>query len=307
MPSSHLWTPSLEPRTIINSWAYKHAIINECISIGKEESEYESQRDIQGAQTADDVQDDDESTGEEEEEDNEDLMEKRMKLKQLKTVENHELNQQAQEIQQLKQELYLSNKSLPALPRKKEQVTKKITQNGWNDASNNNSSTQVVDSNSLHQGGGGSVKQLDVIDDVNTSSIPSNTQSSINEESEKELDSKDIKTVAMSWHSLANPDIKEREDGLGTVEIDDSPAVEKTPRRVDKHERGELLLTVNVELEKDCSQTIYVHVNDDPADLAKDFCDLWKITNIAVVPELEKLIREEREKTVLSNRRKLRK
>ncbi|CAJ0910361.1 13273_t:CDS:2, partial [Entrophospora sp. SA101] len=91
------------------------------------------------------------------------------------------------------------------------------------------------------------------------------------------------------------------------VEIDDSPAVEKTPRRVDKHERGERLLTINVELEKDCSQTIYVHVNDDPADLAKDFCDLWKITNTAVVPELEKLIREEREKTVLSNRRKLRK
>ncbi|CAJ0906009.1 1917_t:CDS:2 [Entrophospora sp. SA101] len=89
------------------------------------------------------------------------------------------------------------------------------------------------------------------------------------------------------------------------VEIDDSPAVEKTPRRVDKHERGERLLTINVELEKDCSQTIYVHVNDDPADLAKDFCDLWKITNTAVVPELEKLIREEREKTVLSNRRKL--
>ena len=43
MPSSHLWAPSLEPRTIINSWAYKHAIINECISISKEESEYEAQ------------------------------------------------------------------------------------------------------------------------------------------------------------------------------------------------------------------------------------------------------------------------
>ncbi|CAJ0746677.1 18444_t:CDS:2, partial [Entrophospora sp. SA101] len=46
-----------------------------------------------------------------------------------------------------------------------------LAQNGWNDASNNNNSTQVVDSNSLHQGGGGSVKQLDVIDDVNTSCI----------------------------------------------------------------------------------------------------------------------------------------
>nr|CAG8446742.1 14565_t:CDS:2 [Entrophospora candida] len=208
-----------------------------------------------------------------------------------------------------------------------------LAQNGWNDASNNNSSTQVVDSNSLHQGGGGSVKQLDVIDDVNTSCIAAPVGSE--RTSEKELDSKDIKTVAMSWHSLANPDIKEREDGLGTgqlhrqgknfIPVDEktlleiqkkkvpnkkskkSPAVEKTPRRVDKHERGELLLTINVELEKDCSQTIYVHVNDDPADLAKDFCDLWKITNIAVVPELEKLIREEREKTVLSNRRKLRK
>ncbi|CAJ0768693.1 15443_t:CDS:1, partial [Entrophospora sp. SA101] len=49
--------------------------------------------------------------------------------------------------------------------------------------------------------------------------IPSNTQSSINEESEKELDSKDIKTVTMSWHSLANPDIKEREDGVGTGQL----------------------------------------------------------------------------------------
>ncbi|CAJ0834496.1 9333_t:CDS:2 [Entrophospora sp. SA101] len=43
MTSSHLWAPSLEPRTIINSWAYKHAIINECVSIGKEEDEYEAQ------------------------------------------------------------------------------------------------------------------------------------------------------------------------------------------------------------------------------------------------------------------------
>nr|CAG8446754.1 14566_t:CDS:2 [Entrophospora candida] len=82
MPSSHLWTPSLEPRTIINSWAYKHAIINECISIGKRlpipgkyriKAGEDDSRDVQGAQTADDVQDDDESTGEEEEEDNEDL------------------------------------------------------------------------------------------------------------------------------------------------------------------------------------------------------------------------------------------
>ncbi|CAJ0766727.1 5500_t:CDS:2, partial [Entrophospora sp. SA101] len=71
-------------------------------------------------------------------------------------------------------------------------------------------------------------------------------------------------------------------------------AVEKKTRRVDKHERGERLLTINVELEKDCSQTIYVHVNDDPADLARDFCDLWKITNPEVVPALEDLIKEER-------------
>ncbi|CAJ0898833.1 7232_t:CDS:2 [Entrophospora sp. SA101] len=38
-----LWAPSLEPHTIINSYAYKHAIISECIRIGKEESKYESQ------------------------------------------------------------------------------------------------------------------------------------------------------------------------------------------------------------------------------------------------------------------------
>nr|CAG8437476.1 12313_t:CDS:2 [Entrophospora candida] len=38
-----LWAPSLEPHTIINSYAYKDAIISECIRIGKEESKYESQ------------------------------------------------------------------------------------------------------------------------------------------------------------------------------------------------------------------------------------------------------------------------
>ncbi|CAJ0845227.1 2947_t:CDS:2 [Entrophospora sp. SA101] len=94
--------------------------------------------------------------------------------------------------------------------------------------------------------------------------IPSNTQSSIDEESA--LETMDLNATAM---------------------------------RVDKHERGERLLTINVELEKDCSQTIYVHVNDDPADLARDFCDLWKITNPEVVPALEDLIKEERSKILI--------
>ena len=53
------------------------------------------------------------------------------KLEQLETVKNQEISWQAQAIQQLKQELHLANKSLPALPRKKNkllQFTKKISE-----------------------------------------------------------------------------------------------------------------------------------------------------------------------------------
>ncbi|CAG8659121.1 6490_t:CDS:2 [Funneliformis caledonium] len=42
MASPHLWTPALEPRTIINPW-YRHAIINETIALDREEEEYEAQ------------------------------------------------------------------------------------------------------------------------------------------------------------------------------------------------------------------------------------------------------------------------
>ena len=41
---------------------------------------------------------------------------------------------------------------------------------------------------------------------------------------------------------------------------------------------------------------IVVHVNDDPADLANDFCDLWRVTNLVVRPALEDLIKEEKDK-----------
>ncbi|CAJ0905604.1 4782_t:CDS:2 [Entrophospora sp. SA101] len=173
--------------------------------------------------------------------------------------------------------------------------------------------------------------------------IPSNTQSSIDEESA--LETMDLNATAMSWHSLANPDIKEREDGLASkhmknksyqdnnynipfippefdsnpywnqspslpsssppptdedeVNVNDYQTLKGIPRCFDKHERGRCLLTINVVLGKGCSQTIYVHVNDDPADLARDFCDLWKITNPEVVPALEDLIKEERSKILI--------
>ncbi|CAI2186619.1 13000_t:CDS:2 [Funneliformis geosporum] len=42
MASPHLWTPALEPRTIINPW-YRHAIINETIALDREEEDYEAQ------------------------------------------------------------------------------------------------------------------------------------------------------------------------------------------------------------------------------------------------------------------------
>ena len=41
MPSPHLWAPSLEPRTVVNS--SKDATINEAVALDKEEEEYEAQ------------------------------------------------------------------------------------------------------------------------------------------------------------------------------------------------------------------------------------------------------------------------
>ncbi|CAG8437096.1 2389_t:CDS:2 [Funneliformis caledonium] len=61
-------------------------------------------------------------------------------------------------------------------------------------------------------------------------------------------------------------------------------------------DRGHLLLTINVELSEDTTQAIEVHVNDDPSDLASEFCDLWKVTNPVVEPALVCLIKEEKEK-----------
>nr|CAG8588006.1 8024_t:CDS:2 [Entrophospora candida] len=68
------------------------------------------------------------------------------------------------------------------------------------------------------------------------------------------------------------------------------------PKRVDKHDRGQILLTINVEFEDGHTQAICVHVNDEPADLAKDFCDLWGVTNPVVEPAFEGLIKEEKDK-----------
>ncbi|KAF0415731.1 ribonucleoside-diphosphate reductase large chain [Gigaspora margarita] len=64
-----------------------------------------------------------------------------------------------------------------------------------------------------------------------------------------------------------------------------------------KHDRGHHLLTINVELsESEPPQAIVVYVNDDPAVLAREFCNKWKVTNDVVEPALVQLIREEREK-----------
>ena len=52
-------------------------------------------------------------------------------IKAIRNSKDQEISQQVQEIQQLKQELHLANKSLPALPRKKNkllQFTKKISE-----------------------------------------------------------------------------------------------------------------------------------------------------------------------------------
>ncbi|RIA87902.1 hypothetical protein C1645_776225, partial [Glomus cerebriforme] len=68
------------------------------------------------------------------------------------------------------------------------------------------------------------------------------------------------------------------------------------PPRVDRYDRGQLLLTINVELSEGKTQAIEVHVNDDPLDLANDFCAMWKVTNPVVKPALECLIKEEKEK-----------
>nr|CAG8587758.1 8387_t:CDS:2 [Entrophospora candida] len=129
----------------------------------------------------------------------------------------------------------------------------------------------------------------------------------------------DIKAAAMSWNSFANPNIKDRDDGLGSGQLHrqgknfipkqdyyyDScsmldPVLEQNystnPKRVDKHDRGQILLTINVEFEDGHTQAICVHVNDEPADLAKDFCDLWGVTNPVVEPAFEGLIKEEKDK-----------
>ncbi|CAH1764037.1 9814_t:CDS:2 [Entrophospora sp. SA101] len=166
----------------------------------------------------------------------------------------------------------------------------------------------------------------------------------------------DIKAAAMSWNSFANPNIKDRDDGLGSGQLHPStlnyynyyqrspyqqrynlykqppysqdyvnwkqnvtyqgtnneqdyyydscsmldPVLEQNyptnPKRVDKHDRGQILLTINVEFEDGHTQAICVHVNDEPADLAKDFCDLWGVTNPVVEPAFEGLIKEEKDK-----------
>ncbi|CAJ0637967.1 3940_t:CDS:2 [Entrophospora sp. SA101] len=76
-----------------------------------------------------------------------------------------------------------------------------------------------------------------------------------------------------------------------------NPALEQNystiPKCVDNHDHGQLLLTINAELEDGHTLTICVHVNDDPADLAKNFCDSLKVTNPLLEPALVALIEEE--------------
>ncbi|CAG8648155.1 14536_t:CDS:2, partial [Acaulospora morrowiae] len=64
-----------------------------------------------------------------------------------------------------------------------------------------------------------------------------------------------------------------------------------------KRDRGELVLTINVELQEgENAQAIYVYVGDDPSDLAREFCVKWKVTNDVVEPALAALIKNEKEK-----------
>jgi hypothetical protein len=90
-------------------------------------------------------------------------------------------------------------------------------------------------------------------------------------------------------------DFEEQENKSGHILGHNEPEKEQASR-VDCYDRGDLLLTINVELSEGKTQAIEVHINDDPTDLAKDFCDLWKVTNPVVMPALECLIKEEKEK-----------
>ncbi|CAI2185898.1 11494_t:CDS:2 [Funneliformis geosporum] len=76
-------------------------------------------------------------------------------------------------------------------------------------------------------------------------------------------------------------------------EINKTKALSPMSRHVD---RGNLLLTINVELSENRTVPIEVHDNDDPSDLAREFCNLWKVTNPVVEPALICLIKEEKEK-----------
>ncbi|CAG8485980.1 6446_t:CDS:1, partial [Scutellospora calospora] len=75
------------------------------------------------------------------------------------------------------------------------------------------------------------------------------------------------------------------------------PPLVPTPLSPKRFDRGYHLLTINVELSEDePPQAIVVYVNDNPAVLAKEFCNKWKVTNDDIEPALIQLIREEKEK-----------
>ncbi|GET03972.1 hypothetical protein GLOIN_2v1561445 [Rhizophagus clarus] len=97
------------------------------------------------------------------------------------------------------------------------------------------------------------------------------------------------------YNDYDDSDVERQENKSGQILENNEPEKEQASR-VDRHDRGQLLLTINVELSEGKTQAIEVHVNDDPMDLAKDFCDLWKVTNPVVMPALECLIKEEKEK-----------
>ncbi|CAJ0747321.1 16016_t:CDS:10 [Entrophospora sp. SA101] len=108
-----------------------------------------------------------------------------------------------------------------------------------------------------------------------------------------------IPSSSLNSQSDKNPSSPEQDYYYDSCSMLD-PVLEQNyptnPKRVDKHDRGQILLTINVEFEDGHTQAICVHVNDEPADLAKDFCDLWGVTNPVVEPAFEGLIKEEKDK-----------
>ncbi|CAG8589210.1 9394_t:CDS:2 [Ambispora leptoticha] len=70
----------------------------------------------------------------------------------------------------------------------------------------------------------------------------------------------------------------------------------ETSSRFVTRNRGQLLLTINVELDDNKNHAIQVHINDEPEMLAEEFCRLHNATDPEVLPAFVNLISEEKRK-----------